>query len=100
MNTTFIPLWRRTRPEDFSLRAFTLDHKDVRTEILIFDPVTGRPTHLITGVDFLYDPCCQWYIFGSAWTLIQPLETRCRAGSVLHYAARVDEMATRTENRK
>ena len=27
---------------------------------LIFDPLTNQPTHLITGVDYLYDPCCQW----------------------------------------
>merc|ERR1719464_2524022 len=38
---------------------------------LIFDPISGRPTHLVTGVDFLFDPCCDWYAYGSAWTLIR-----------------------------
>lgn len=42
-----------------------------------------QPTHLVTGVDFLYDPCCDWYGFGSAWTLIQPIVTDCRAGQVM-----------------
>ena len=37
---------------------------------LLFDPLTNRPTHLVTGVDEQFDPCCQWYIYGSAWTLI------------------------------
>jgi len=49
---------------------------------LIFDPSTGRPSHLITGVDFLYDPCCDWYAYGSAWTLVQPIST-CPAGTIL-----------------
>lgn len=49
---------------------------------LIFDPATGQPTHLVSGVDSMYDPCCSWYIYGSAWTLIQPLVTQCRAGSL------------------
>jgi len=48
---------------------------------IIFDTV-GNPTHLITGVDYLYDPCCDWYGFGSAWTLVQPVVTDCRAGQV------------------
>ena len=30
----------------------------------------------------MYDPCCDWYIYGSAWTLIQPLVTQCPAGSL------------------
>jgi len=49
---------------------------------LIFDPHTGRPSHLVTGVDFLFDPCCDWYAYGSAWTLVQPIST-CPAGQVL-----------------
>jgi len=49
---------------------------------LIFDPITNEPTHLITGVDYLYDPCCQWYIYGSGWTLVQPLANKCHAGWV------------------
>merc|ERR1712187_40673 len=39
---------------------------------IIFD-VTGRPSHLVTGVDFLFDPCCDWYGYGSGWTLVQPI---------------------------
>jgi len=49
---------------------------------LIFDPSTGRPSHLITGVDFLFDPCCDWYAYGSAWTLVQPISS-CPAGTIL-----------------
>jgi len=49
---------------------------------LIFDPDTGRPSHLITGVDFLFDDCCDWYAHGSGWTLVQPIST-CPAGQVL-----------------
>jgi len=49
---------------------------------LIFDPVTKRPTHLITGVDFIFDDCCDWYGHGSGWTLVQPLST-CPAGQIL-----------------
>ena len=37
----------------------------------------------MAGVDYLYDPCCQWYIYGSAWTLIQPIATECAAGAVV-----------------
>merc|ERR1712048_1364515 len=48
---------------------------------LLFDPNTGRPSHLITGVDFLFDPCCDWYGYGSAWTLVQPISS-CPAGQV------------------
>jgi len=49
---------------------------------LIFDRQTGRPSHLITGVDFLFDPCCDWYAYGSGWTLVQPISS-CPAGQVL-----------------
>ena len=49
---------------------------------LLFDPMTNRPSHLVTGVDEVFDPCCEWYIYGSAWTLIQPLVTACPAGSL------------------
>jgi len=49
---------------------------------LLFDS-SGQPTHLITGVDFVYDPCCDWYGFGSGWTLVQPLVTDCPAGQVM-----------------
>lgn len=49
---------------------------------LIFDDSTGLPTHLVTGVDFIFDPCCDWYAYGSAWTLVQPLST-CPAGQIL-----------------
>jgi len=51
---------------------------------LIFNPETGRPSHLVTGVDYLFDPCCDWYAYGSAWTLVQPIST-CPAGQVLHF---------------
>ena len=49
---------------------------------LVFDPFTSRPTHLVTGVDSVFDPCCSWYIYGSAWTLVQPLVTACAAGTI------------------
>jgi len=53
---------------------------------LIFDPTSGRPTHLITGVDFLFDPCCDWYAYGSAWTLVQPISS-CPVGEILEDGA-------------
>ncbi|CAD7940108.1 unnamed protein product [Amoebophrya sp. A120] len=43
---------------------------------------TDKILSLTTGVDFLYDPCCDWYVFASAWTAIQPVVTQCRAGQV------------------
>lgn len=49
---------------------------------LIFDPSSGQPTHLVTGVDFIFDPCCDWYAYGSGWTLVQPLVTECPAGEI------------------
>jgi len=48
---------------------------------LLFDPNSGRPSHLVTGVDFLFDPCCDWYAYGSAWTLVQPLSS-CPVGQI------------------
>lgn len=48
---------------------------------IIFDDVM-QPQYLVTGVDYLYDPCCDWYPFGSGWTLIQPIQTACPAGQV------------------
>ena len=50
---------------------------------LFFEPGTAKPIALTSGVDFLFDPCCDWYAFGSAWTLIQPIVQDCRAGYVL-----------------
>merc|ERR1719242_156561 len=47
---------------------------------LIFD-ANNNPTHLITGVDYLYDPCCDWFPYGSAWTLIQKV-SQCKAGEI------------------
>lgn len=46
---------------------------------IIFDHLM-QPQYLVTGVDYLYDPCCDWYPFGSAWTLVQPIMTACPAG--------------------
>ena len=43
---------------------------------LIFDE-QGRPTHLATGVDFIFDPCCDWYQYGSGFTLVQAITTAC-----------------------
>jgi len=48
---------------------------------IMFDHLM-QPQYLVTGVDYLYDPCCDWYPFGSAWTLVQPIATACPAGQV------------------
>merc|ERR1719443_2885806 len=48
---------------------------------LIFG-LDGRPSHLATGVDFVFYPCCDWYLYGSGWTLVQPLVTACPTGEV------------------
>eukprot|EP00927_Polykrikos_kofoidii_P012644 TRINITY_DN15470_c0_g1_i1.p1 TRINITY_DN15470_c0_g1~~TRINITY_DN15470_c0_g1_i1.p1 ORF type:complete len:793 (+),score=107.28 TRINITY_DN15470_c0_g1_i1:125-2503(+) len=49
---------------------------------IVFDHLM-QPQYLITGVDYLYDPCCDWYPFGSGWTLVQPIATTCPAGQLL-----------------
>lgn len=49
---------------------------------IIFDPQSGKPSHLVTGVDFLFDACCDWFAYGSGWTLVQPIST-CSVGYVL-----------------
>merc|ERR1712039_630320 len=48
---------------------------------LLFDS-NDNPTHLISGVDYLYDPCCDWFAYGSGWSLIQPI-SKCKAGMVM-----------------
>lgn len=58
--------------------------KQQRPHLVFADPTKpSQPTHLMTGADYIYDPCCTWYIFGSAWTLIQPLVTDCKAGHIM-----------------
>jgi len=49
---------------------------------IVFDALM-QPKYLVTGVDYLYDPCCDWYPFGSAWTLVQPIASDCPAGQIL-----------------
>eukprot|EP00929_Paragymnodinium_shiwhaense_P075114 TRINITY_DN3840_c0_g1_i1.p1 TRINITY_DN3840_c0_g1~~TRINITY_DN3840_c0_g1_i1.p1 ORF type:complete len:1033 (+),score=73.51 TRINITY_DN3840_c0_g1_i1:51-3101(+) len=49
---------------------------------IIFDLTTGHPKYFVSGVDFLFDACCDWYAYGSGWTLVQPISS-CPAGQVL-----------------
>lgn len=63
---------------------------------IVFDDLM-QPKYLVTGVDYVYDPCCDWYGFGSGWTLVQPLVTDCPAGSVLSGSSCVACSATATE---
>eukprot|EP00392_Amoebophrya_sp_AT5.2_P013801 g13933.t1 len=59
----------------------------------------AKPLSLATGVDHLYDPCCDWYIFGSAWTAIQPLVQDCSAGQYFDPNTNACEVCSATDSK-
>jgi len=78
--------WKLSNYELFPGEMYTDDGKTQfllkqQRPSLLFDS-NDNPTHLISGVDYLYDACCDWYAYGSGWSLIQKIST-CKAGQVL-----------------